>query len=58
MSKFANGPVEGVKCLARAVETKTRGYRSLRNPIAIARPIAGLKLATCDSEEPNEVALP
>jgi hypothetical protein len=44
MLKSANGPIEGDKSLVRAVETKARGYHSLRNPIATAHLIAGLKL--------------
>jgi hypothetical protein len=51
MPKSANGPIEGVRSLARAGETKARRYRSLRNAIAIAYPIAGLKLATRDCRQ-------
>jgi transposase len=48
-SKIANGLIEGINSLVQAAKAKARGYRSLRNLIAITYLIAGkidLKLAT------------
>src|SRR6202011_3029851 len=48
-SKIANGLIEGINSLVQAAKDKARGYRSLRNLIAITYLIAGkidLKLAT------------
>jgi transposase len=48
-SKIANGLIEGINSLVQAAKSKARGYRSLRNLIAITYLIAGkidLKLAT------------
>jgi transposase len=48
-SKLANGLIEGINSLVQAAKAKARGYRSLRNLIAITYLIAGkidLKLAT------------
>jgi transposase len=47
--QIANGLIEGINSLVQAAKTKARGYRSLRNLIAITYMIAGkidLKLAT------------
>ena len=53
MPKSAHRPIESVRSLVWAAEAKARGYRSLRNPMAIAHRTAGLKFksATCDSQE-------
>jgi len=48
-SRIANGLIEGINSLVQAAKAKARGYRSLRNLIAITYLIAGkidLKLAT------------
>ena len=48
-SKIANGLIEGINSLVQAAKAKARGYRSLRNLMAIIYLIAGkidLKLAT------------
>jgi transposase len=48
-SKIANGLIEGINSLVQAAKDRARGYRSLRNLIAITYLIAGkidLKLAT------------
>jgi transposase len=48
-SKIANGLIEAINSLVQAAKAKARGYRSLRNLIAITYLIAGkidLKLAT------------
>ena len=48
-TKIANGLIEGINSLVQAAKAKARGYRSLRNLIAITYLIAGkidLKLAT------------
>ena len=48
-SKIANGLIEGINTLVQAANAKARGYRSLRNLMAIIYLIAGkidLKLAT------------
>ena len=48
-SKIANGLIEGINSLVQAAKAKARGYRSLRNLVAIIYLIAGkidLKLAT------------
>jgi transposase len=48
-SKIANGLIEGINSLVQAAKAKARGYRSLRNLMAITYLIAGkidLKLAT------------
>ena len=48
-SKIANGLIEGINSLVQAAKAKARGYRSLRNLIAITYLIVGkidLKLAT------------
>jgi transposase len=48
-SKIANGLIEGINSLVQAAKAKARGYRSLRNLIAITYLIAGkidLKFAT------------
>ena len=48
-SKIANGLIEGINSLVQAAKAKARGYRSLRNLIAITYLIASkidLKLAT------------
>ena len=48
-SKIANGIIEGINSLVQAAKAKARGYRTLRNLIAITYLIAGkidLKLAT------------
>ena len=48
-SKIANGLIKVTNSLAQAAKAKARGYRSLRNLIAITYLIAGkidLKLAT------------
>jgi transposase len=48
-SKIANGLIEGINSLVQAAKAKARGYRSLRNLMAIVHLIAGkvdLKLAT------------
>ena len=47
-SKIANGLIEGINSLVQAAKAKARGYRSLRNLIAITYLIVGkidLKLA-------------
>jgi hypothetical protein len=47
--------IEVINSLVHAVKAKARGYRPLRNPIAITYLIAGhidLKLATCNSGFP------
>ena len=44
-----NGIIEGINSLVQAAKAKARGYRSLRNLVAITYLIAGkidLKLAT------------
>jgi transposase len=48
-TKIANGLIEGINSLVQAAKAKARGYRSLRNLIAITYLITGkidLKLAT------------
>ena len=48
-SKIANGIIEGINSLVQAAKAKARGYRTLRNLMAITYLIAGkidLKLAT------------
>jgi transposase len=48
-TKIANGLIEGINSLVQAAKAKARGYRSLRNLMAIIYLIAGkidLKLAT------------
>jgi transposase len=48
-SKIANGLIEGINSLVQAAKAKARGYRSLRNLVAIDYLIAGkidLRLST------------
>ena len=48
-SKIANGLIEGINSLVQAAKAKARGYRSLRNLVAMTYLIAGkldLKLPT------------
>jgi uncharacterized caspase-like protein len=48
-SQIANGLIEGINSLVQAAKAKARGYRSLRNLVAITYLIAGkidLRLAT------------
>lgn len=48
-SKIANGIIEGINSLVQAAKAKARGYRTLRNLMAVTYLIAGkidLKLAT------------
>ena len=54
-SRIANGLIEGINSLLQAAKAKVRGYRTLKNLVAITYLVAGkldLRLPTSKSVEP------